>query len=143
MDLGSVRYHSSQPWPFPASLMIGFLSEAASSTPGEGQAAGGTTSPRLNDASPAGSVQPKPLAPQPRGLELLRGPAMVAAREVGLKPAEAERYLLPQLPAVQVGAGCPVSGVLRVAAAATWSIPRLGCCVLCQRGRGRCLRGQA
>jgi NAD+ diphosphatase len=23
-----VRYHSSQPWPFPASLMIGFMAEA-------------------------------------------------------------------------------------------------------------------
>jgi NAD+ diphosphatase len=27
--LASVRYHSSQPWPFPASLMIGFTAEAA------------------------------------------------------------------------------------------------------------------
>lgn len=25
----SVRYHSSQPWPFPASLMVGFIAEAA------------------------------------------------------------------------------------------------------------------
>jgi NAD+ diphosphatase len=28
--LGAVRYHSSQPWPFPASLMIGCLAEAES-----------------------------------------------------------------------------------------------------------------
>jgi NAD+ diphosphatase len=29
--LGAVRYHSSQPWPFPASLMLGFPADAASS----------------------------------------------------------------------------------------------------------------
>lgn len=28
--VGEVRYHSSQPWPFPASLMIGFHAVAAS-----------------------------------------------------------------------------------------------------------------
>ncbi len=28
--VGSVRYHSSQPWPFPSSLMLGFVAEAAS-----------------------------------------------------------------------------------------------------------------
>jgi len=28
--VGSCRYHSSQPWPFPASLMVGFRAEAAS-----------------------------------------------------------------------------------------------------------------
>jgi len=27
--LGQVRYHSSQPWPFPSSLMVGFTAEAA------------------------------------------------------------------------------------------------------------------
>lgn len=29
--VGEVRYHSSQPWPFPASLMIGFVAQAISS----------------------------------------------------------------------------------------------------------------
>lgn len=29
--VGEVRYHSSQPWPFPSSLMIGFIAEAVSS----------------------------------------------------------------------------------------------------------------
>ncbi len=29
--VGSVRYHSSQPWPFPSSLMLGFVAEATSS----------------------------------------------------------------------------------------------------------------
>lgn len=30
VEVGRVRYHSSQPWPFPASLMIGCLAEAES-----------------------------------------------------------------------------------------------------------------
>jgi NAD+ diphosphatase len=30
IEVAAVRYHSSQPWPFPASLMIGCLAEAAS-----------------------------------------------------------------------------------------------------------------
>lgn len=29
VDIASVRYHSSQPWPFPQSLMIGFTAAAA------------------------------------------------------------------------------------------------------------------
>jgi hypothetical protein len=35
VDLGSVAYHSSQPWPFPQSLMLGFTAAAAAaiSTP--------------------------------------------------------------------------------------------------------------
>ena len=28
IEVGAVRYHSSQPWPFPASLMVGFSAEA-------------------------------------------------------------------------------------------------------------------
>ena len=31
VHVGEVRYHSSQPWPFPSSLMIGFLAQAISS----------------------------------------------------------------------------------------------------------------
>ncbi|MDH3585526.1 MAG: NAD(+) diphosphatase [Gammaproteobacteria bacterium] len=31
VHVGEVRYHSSQPWPFPSSLMIGFVAEAISS----------------------------------------------------------------------------------------------------------------
>ena len=31
IHVGDVRYHSSQPWPFPSSLMIGFLAQATSS----------------------------------------------------------------------------------------------------------------
>ena len=30
MRVGAVHYHSSQPWPFPSSLMLGFLAEATS-----------------------------------------------------------------------------------------------------------------
>jgi NAD+ diphosphatase len=29
--VGTVSYHSSQPWPFPSSLMLGFMAEATSS----------------------------------------------------------------------------------------------------------------
>jgi len=38
VHVGEVRYHSSQPWPFPSSLMVGFLARAIS------------TDIRLNDA---------------------------------------------------------------------------------------------
>ena len=37
IKVGDVTYHSSQPWPFPSSLMIGFVAEAT------------TTDIRLND----------------------------------------------------------------------------------------------
>jgi NAD+ diphosphatase len=30
IELGEVHYHSSQPWPFPSSLMLGFSAQAAS-----------------------------------------------------------------------------------------------------------------
>lgn len=30
IDVGAVHYHSSQPWPFPSSLMLGFTAEATS-----------------------------------------------------------------------------------------------------------------
>lgn len=30
VELGAIRYHSSQPWPFPSSLMVGFEAEATS-----------------------------------------------------------------------------------------------------------------
>ena len=30
IDVGNVHYHSSQPWPFPSSLMLGFTAEAGS-----------------------------------------------------------------------------------------------------------------
>ncbi|NNC76360.1 MAG: NAD(+) diphosphatase [Woeseiaceae bacterium] len=30
VHVGNVRYHSSQPWPFPSSLMLGFVAEATS-----------------------------------------------------------------------------------------------------------------
>src|SRR5436305_12484762 len=31
IKVGAVHYHSSQPWPFPANIMLGFYAEAASS----------------------------------------------------------------------------------------------------------------
>ncbi|PSC76346.1 NADH pyrophosphatase [Micractinium conductrix] len=85
VNLGSVRYVGSQPWPFPASLMIGFLAEATNESSSSGS--GGSTG-----AGPA------------HGLGLLEGRGLMAAREVGLKPAEAQRYLRPSVPAVQVDA---------------------------------------
>jgi NAD+ diphosphatase len=30
IDVGRVQYHSSQPWPFPSSVMLGFVAEALS-----------------------------------------------------------------------------------------------------------------
>ena len=30
IEVGAVHYHSSQPWPFPANIMLGFYAEAAS-----------------------------------------------------------------------------------------------------------------
>ena len=33
VGVGAVRYHSSQPWPFPSSLMLGFLAEGDGATP--------------------------------------------------------------------------------------------------------------
>jgi NAD+ diphosphatase len=30
IEVGEVHYHSSQPWPFPSSLMLGFTAEATS-----------------------------------------------------------------------------------------------------------------
>ena len=30
IEVGTVRYHSSQPWPFPASIMLGFHAEGLS-----------------------------------------------------------------------------------------------------------------
>ena len=31
IEVGAVHYHSSQPWPFPANIMLGFHAEATSS----------------------------------------------------------------------------------------------------------------
>ena len=31
IEVGAVHYHSSQPWPFPANIMLGFYAEATSS----------------------------------------------------------------------------------------------------------------
>jgi NAD+ diphosphatase len=30
IEVGAVHYHSSQPWPFPANIMLGFYAEAVS-----------------------------------------------------------------------------------------------------------------
>lgn len=72
IQASSVRYHSSQPWPFPQSLMVGFMSEAI------------------------------PICTPGVGLEALSQQAQRAAREVGLLPQEAQRYAVHALPAVKV-----------------------------------------
>jgi ADP-ribose pyrophosphatase YjhB (NUDIX family) len=112
VDLSTARYHSSQPWPFPQSIMIGFTVEAAApkatvvplaaETPAGAAAAAGAAAGAARAPTPQPQQQQLPAK---RGLALLSGPAAMAAREVGLLPAEAERYLLPRLPAVQVCSG--------------------------------------
>lgn len=86
VDYSSARYHSSQPWPFPQSLMIGFVAEA----------------PPADAISQQGDGSAAPGGMQQRGLDLLSGEGRRAAQEVGLTAAEVERYMLPQLQAVQV-----------------------------------------
>lgn len=92
VDPRTALYHSSQPWPFPQSLMIGFIAEAA----------------QAPDATGPGAAA----APQRRGLNLLAGPGAVAACDVGLLPSEAQRYLLPRLPAIQARCAMQMCGAL-------------------------------
>jgi NADH pyrophosphatase NudC (nudix superfamily) len=72
LDASTLRYHSSQPWPFPQSLMIGFVGRAHSM---------GTTTNKGRS-----------------GLEVLRPEGRRAAAEVGLLPDEAEALCDPDLP---------------------------------------------
>ncbi|MBI5443273.1 MAG: NAD(+) diphosphatase [Deltaproteobacteria bacterium] len=61
--VGAVRYHSSQPWPFPASLMLGFTAEALSDTirlDDELEDARWFTRRQLRDAVAAGTVRLAP-----------------------------------------------------------------------------------
>jgi NADH pyrophosphatase NudC (nudix superfamily) len=69
VDLRSVRYVASQPWPFPRSLMIGFYARARGD------------------------------APEGSGYELLGGEGRSAAVDVGITREEVEASLLPRLPA--------------------------------------------
>jgi NAD+ diphosphatase len=54
--VGSVRYHSSQPWPFPSSLMLGFRAEATATdvalNDGELEDAGWFTQKELKSGYP-------------------------------------------------------------------------------------------
>lgn len=74
VDLSTVQYVESQPWPFPRSLMVGFYA-APVAVAGED---GG------NDPDPYALLPP--------------GAARRAAMDVGLTHAELQRYLLPRLP---------------------------------------------
>lgn len=75
VDFSSIQYHSSQPWPFPQSLMIGFLGEAQC----------------INSAT----------MQQVTGFDALPHEARRAAMDVGLRIDEATAYALP---AVEVDA---------------------------------------
>ena len=62
--VGRAHYHSSQPWPFPASLMLGFYAEALSEEitidPNELQDARWFTRAQLRDPQAHGFVLPRP-----------------------------------------------------------------------------------
>ena len=64
--VGAVRYHSSQPWPFPASLMVGFVAEALteeiSLDPKEMRDARWFSRTELHDPAAAGIGLPGPIS---------------------------------------------------------------------------------
>jgi NAD+ diphosphatase len=66
VELGAVRYVSSQPWPFPASLMIGFVAEARTTDiridEHELEAARWVTREQLRDPRAHGFFVPPPAA---------------------------------------------------------------------------------
>ncbi len=63
---GAVRYHSSQPWPFPGSLMIGFQAEAKRATPRidthELEAAEWFTRAEIRNFADRGMSLPRPIS---------------------------------------------------------------------------------
>jgi 8-oxo-dGTP pyrophosphatase MutT (NUDIX family) len=61
LDLRSVRYVASQPWPFPQSLMIGFQADAGG--PPDAQARLDSIMQRLQVGSPMTSVMSAQQAP--------------------------------------------------------------------------------
>ncbi|KAK9804810.1 hypothetical protein WJX72_006897 [[Myrmecia] bisecta] len=76
VDPRTIRYHSSQPWPFPQSLMVGFMAEARHSQDGSAR----------------------------QGLDLLEGPGKAAALQVGLRPEEVDAVLGSAQPLPQADA---------------------------------------
>ncbi len=90
VDRSTIQYHSSQPWPFPQSLMIGFLGEARHLKPknkSDGPVAGAD-----GDGSPLSFS-----ALNVSGFEIFpRGsPSRNAALDVGLKAEEIDVYATP------------------------------------------------
>jgi NAD+ diphosphatase len=77
VDLATVQYVESQPWPFPRSLMVGFYASPVAAEESS-----------LSDGS-----DPYALLPA--------GAARRAAMDVGLTQEELRRYLLPRLPAAR------------------------------------------
>ncbi|KAL6757339.1 hypothetical protein V8C86DRAFT_2626918 [Haematococcus lacustris] len=97
VELGSVTYAASQPWPFPRSLMIGFFASAA---PLDRQhAAPLVLQPQQGSSSSSDSSR----GSTGKGYELLSHEGRRAAMDVKLAPQEVDRVLCDcQLPALQV-----------------------------------------
>lgn len=116
LDSGTAVYHSSQPWPFPQSLMIGFLAEAPPAWAVEAPIGSGST--EISAPAPTASAAITPgggtalgegeerrwPAEQRAGMDLLTRRGRQAAQEVGLRPAEVEHCLTPELQTVRVDA---------------------------------------
>jgi NADH pyrophosphatase NudC (nudix superfamily) len=96
VDKSTIVYHSSQPWPFPQSLMIGFLGEARHLGRGRGVA-------KSENESNAGKIimnNTNTLVESRgflSGLDIftLGSPARNAALDVGLKSEEIDAYATP------------------------------------------------
>ncbi|KAG2497161.1 hypothetical protein HYH03_004751 [Edaphochlamys debaryana] len=95
VELASVTYAASQPWPFPRSLMVGFHARAASSS-GAGNGAGpgpSTSGNGVPSSSGAGARQWWQPPRDATGLDLLPNLGRRAAMDVGLFAEEAEEAL--------------------------------------------------
>jgi hypothetical protein len=94
VDLSSVTYIASQPWPFPRSLMIGFLASAA--TPSNPDLLGPLPSPSTTSSAATGHRSSSKAAGgtpafAPAGYDLLSNEGRKAALSVGLKPEEVDQ----------------------------------------------------
>ncbi|KAF5828599.1 hypothetical protein DUNSADRAFT_17335 [Dunaliella salina] len=96
VDLPSVTYNSSQPWPFPKSLMLAFRGRAAPLNQQQHNSPGSSRNSSSGSSGAAGVQQGL------QGYELLSTEARRAAMDVGLTPREVNTALLPVLPTVRV-----------------------------------------
>ncbi|KAG7668648.1 hypothetical protein Ndes2526B_g03728 [Nannochloris sp. 'desiccata'] len=107
VDRSTIHYHSSQPWPFPQSLMIGFLGEARhivgvdkSENKVSGNAGKVTIKDALVDTSGKGSTNSALVEKSGRslfGFDIfpLGSSARSAALNVGIKSEEIDAYATP------------------------------------------------